>query len=31
MSAEPLPKLLAKWERGELTVDQVIGHVLYHL
>ena len=31
MSAEPLPKLFAKWERGELTAEQAIGQILQHL
>jgi hypothetical protein len=31
MSAEPLPKLLAKWQQGDLTVEQAIGQILQHL
>jgi hypothetical protein len=28
MSAEPFPKLLAKWEQGDLTTEQAIGQIL---
>jgi hypothetical protein len=31
MSAEPFPKLLAKWEQGDLTTEQAIGQILQHL
>lgn len=31
MSAEPLPKLLAKWQQGDQTIEQAIGQILQHL
>jgi hypothetical protein len=31
MSAEPPQKLLAKWQQGDLTVEQAIGQLLQHL
>jgi hypothetical protein len=31
MSAEPLPKLLAQWAQGNLTVEQAIGQMLQQL
>ena len=31
MSAEPIPKLLAKWDRGDLTTEQAVGQILQHL
>lgn len=29
-STYPLDKLLALWRRGDLTVDQMVGHLLQH-
>lgn len=31
MSTYSLPELLKKWDRGELSLEQAIGHVLQHL
>ena len=31
MSTYALPKLLALWVRGELTAEQVAGHILQNL
>jgi len=31
MSTHPLPDLLALWAKGELTVEQLTGHLLQHL
>ncbi len=31
MATYPLKKLLSMWQRGELTVEQAIGHILQHL
>lgn len=31
MSTYPLEKLLQLWRREELTVEQMIGHLLQHL
>jgi len=30
-STYPLPDLLARWSRGELTVEQLAGHLLQHV
>ena len=29
-STYPLPKLLTLWKQGELTADQMVGHLLQH-
>jgi len=31
MSTYPIEKLLQLWRREELTVEQIIGHLLQHL
>lgn len=31
MSTYPVTTLLHKWTRGELTAEQLIGHLLQHL
>ncbi len=31
MGTHPLKTLLKLWQRGELTVEQAIGHILQHL
>lgn len=31
MSTYPVATLLQKWTRGELTAEQVIGHLLQHV
>ncbi|MEZ4862203.1 MAG: hypothetical protein R3C14_12880 [Caldilineaceae bacterium] len=31
MSTYPLEKLLQLWRREELTVEQMVGHLLQHL
>ena len=31
MSTYPIPDLLQRWAKGELTVEQAVGHVLQHL
>ena len=30
-STDPLPHLLARWARGELTVEQLAGYLLQHV
>jgi len=30
-STDPLPQLLARWARGELTVEQLAGYLLQHV
>ena len=30
-STHPLAELLARWGRGELTVEQLAGHLLQHM
>ena len=30
-STAPLPTLLARWARGELTVEQLAGYLLQHV
>jgi hypothetical protein len=30
MSTYTLPELLHKWDRGDLTPEQIIGHLLQH-
>ena len=30
-STYPLPDLLARWARGELTVEQLAGYLLQHV
>jgi len=29
-STYPLPKLLTLWKQGELTADQMVGHLFQH-
>ena len=31
LSTYPVPELLLKWQREELTPEQMIGHLLQHL
>jgi hypothetical protein len=31
MSTYPIPELLQRWARGELTAEQALGHTLQHL
>jgi hypothetical protein len=31
MSTYPIPDLLQRWARGELTAEQALGHTLQHL
>jgi hypothetical protein len=31
MSTHPLPELLKRWGKGDLTSEQLIGHLLQHL
>ena len=31
MSADPLHKLLAEWQQGDLTVERAIGQLLQHI
>ncbi|MFN8490350.1 MAG: hypothetical protein U0350_22370 [Caldilineaceae bacterium] len=31
LSTYPLPDLLLRWKRGELTGDQLAGHLLQHV
>jgi hypothetical protein len=31
MSTHPVPELLQRWAKGELTSEQAIGHLLQHL
>ena len=31
MSTYSLTDLLSRWAKGQLTLDQVIGHILQHL
>jgi hypothetical protein len=31
MSKYALPELLKRWQREQLTMEQVIGHILQHL
>ena len=30
-STDPLPHLLARWGRGEITVEQLAGYLLQHV
>ena len=30
-STDPLPQLLARWGRGEITVEQLAGYLLQHV
>jgi hypothetical protein len=30
MATHPLPDLLSLWRKGDLTADQMIGHLLQH-
>jgi hypothetical protein len=30
-STDPLPQLLARWARGEITVEQLAGYLLQHV
>lgn len=30
-STYPLPELLARWARGEITVEQLAGYLLQHV
>jgi len=30
-STDPLPTLLARWGRGEITVEQLAGYLLQHV
>jgi hypothetical protein len=31
MASHPLPEVRRKWAKGELTLEQVAGHLLQHL
>ena len=31
MATHPVPDLLQRWAKSELTVEQAIGHLLQHL
>ena len=31
MASYPLPEVRRKWSKGELTLEQVAGHLLQHL